>query len=106
MAGWLKTEFLMMRGKLHLRRKNYEAALKCYREVTQLRPQYAMAFAKLGYCLAALERYQDAAVAFGCALQIRPDFTSVNAHLSLALERLGDTRIASEYLERALPRPC
>ena len=80
-----------MCGKFHSRRGNYEAALRCYGEVTELRPEYATAFARVGYCLATLGRYQDAFDAYERALQIRPDFTSVHAHISLALERLGDT---------------
>ena len=60
MAIWLKAETLMTLGKLHLRRKNYEEALRCYREVAQLRPQYATAFVQLGYCLAAVGRHRDA----------------------------------------------
>ena len=66
-----------------------------------MQPQYATAFAKLGYCLAAVGRQRDALDAYERALQIRPDFSDVHAHLSLALERLGDTQTASEYLERA-----
>ena len=48
MATWLRAETLMMLGKLHRRRKKHEESLQCYREVTQLRPQYATAFVKLG----------------------------------------------------------
>jgi hypothetical protein len=61
--------------------------LRCYREVTQLRPQYATAFLQLGYCLAAVGWHRYALDAYECALQIRPDFTSVYAHLSLAVIR-------------------
>jgi tetratricopeptide (TPR) repeat protein len=91
----------MLFGRLHVRRKNYAKAMECYREVTQLQPQNATAFAKLGYCFAAAGRHRDALDAYECALQIRPDFTSVYGHFSLALERLGDTKTAAEYLERA-----
>jgi tetratricopeptide (TPR) repeat protein len=102
MASRLRAETLMMLGKLHLRRMKYAKALECYRNVTQLQPQNATAFAKLGYCLAALGCHRDALDAYECALQIRPDFTAVYAHFSMALERLGDTQSAAEYMERAL----
>src|SRR5271157_4392534 len=101
-ASWLTAETLTMVGKLHLRRKKYAKALECYRKVTHLQPQNATAFAKLGYCFAAVGRHRDALDAYECALQLRPDFTSIYAHFSLALERLGDTQTAAEYLERAL----
>jgi tetratricopeptide (TPR) repeat protein len=102
MVGWLKAETLGMLGTLHLRRMKYAKALECYRKVTHLQPQNADAFVALGYCFAAVGRHRDALDAYECALRIRPDSTSVYAHFSLALERLGDTQTAAEYLERAL----
>src|SRR5436190_19118469 len=77
MAGWLRTETLMMRGNLNVRRKRYQEALECYYEVTQLRPDYATAFAQLGYCLAAVGRHRDALDAYELALQIRTDLSDV-----------------------------
>jgi cytochrome c-type biogenesis protein CcmH/NrfG len=77
MLDWLKAETLMMLGKLHLQRKRYAKALDCYSKVTELQPQNATAFVKLGYCLLALERYRDALDAYERALQIRPDLRTL-----------------------------
>src|SRR5579863_2696972 len=96
MASWLRAETLTIFGKLHLRRHNYEQAFRCFQKVAQLQPLNASAIAKLGYCYAALGRHRDALDAYDRALQIRPDFTSLYANYSLALNRIGDTKIAAE----------
>jgi tetratricopeptide (TPR) repeat protein len=101
MVEWLKAETRIMLGKLYLRRRMYAKALECYRKVTELQPQNATAFVRLGYCFAAVGRHRDALGAYESALQLRPDFTSIYGHFSLTLERLGDTKTATEYLERA-----
>lgn len=101
MRSWLRAKFLMMRGDHFLRQKRYETALPYYREVTVKQPDNAFAFYKTGYCLAALNRYQDAVAAYDRAFQIRPDYYAVHANLSQALEKLGQVRAASEYMERA-----
>ena len=59
-ANWFTAKTFMVLGKLHLRRRKYAKALDCYRKVTQLQPQNADAFVKIGYCLAALGRHHDA----------------------------------------------
>lgn len=91
-----------MRGDHFLRQKRYETALPYYREITVRQPDNAFAFYKIGYCFAALNRYQDAIAAYDRALQIRPDYYAAHANLSRALEKLGQMRAASEYMERAL----
>lgn len=112
-AALLAGEMFMIRGKLNGHRKKWAEALQCFREalerfqkVTLLHPEVrdleASASAQIGACLAAMGHDQDALAAFDRALQIRPDFFIVYAHLSSVLNKLGDTKTASEYLERAL----
>lgn len=102
MKAWFSARLLMLRGASRLRRKRYEAALACYREVAEKDFENAHAFCLAGYCLVELGRAEEAVAMLDRALQIRPDYSSAHAQLSRALDQLGETDAALEYAHRAI----
>jgi tetratricopeptide (TPR) repeat protein len=100
MFKWLQLEYLIMLGGYFLYRNQPARALDYYRRITILNPQLAFGFARVGYCLAALRRYDEAIGPYDKALQLSPDYGKVHAHLGLALYHLGEYLRSAESLER------
>ena len=100
MIQWLKFEWLMMWGRARQFRDIYEAATDAYRKATASCPDSGLAFAKLGYCLYRLGRWQESIDAYERAFSIDSNFSAFS-YISLSLSRLGQSRAATEYMERA-----
>jgi hypothetical protein len=67
-----------------------EEAVNIAKTAVEMKSDYAEGFNTLGNLLADLGRYDDAAAAFGRAIQLRPDYAVAHWNLSLILLLRGD----------------
>jgi len=82
-----------------------EEAIERYRAVLQLDPDYAPAYAGMGYALMQLKRYDEALEPLARAASLRPqspDATARHVAMGRASQELGRTEAAAEHYARAL----
>ena len=86
-------------GKRCVELGRYEEAIRVYREVIRLRPDYAEAQYDLGVSLAKLGRHKEAAEALNQAIRLRPGYAKAHHILGLAYLATGKKRAAIEQQE-------
>jgi len=85
------------------RHSDLSAALKHYREASDLQPLFADVQNKLGETYRALGRNAEARGAFQAALEINPRYLAARMNLAHTLVRLADFEAAVVEIERAIP---
>src|SRR5258705_518067 len=75
---WL---FIAGRKRKH---EHYAEALKILHKVIAAQPNRALAFLQAGFCLAKLNRYEEALHSYERALQIAPNYGEAHAYIGLA----------------------
>ena len=86
---------LMQKGKM-------EAAVACFRQVLEKRPDYVDARNNLGYALLQIGKVDEAITCFRQALHSRPDFAAARVNLGMALAQKGQTDEAIAQYQFAL----
>lgn len=100
-----KESIHFMRGAMHERSKNYDAAESEFRKVLELNPDNASALNYLGYMLADRNvRLEEAHKLITRALEIDPHNGAYLDSLGWAYYRMDKLEQAEDYLRRALER--
>ncbi len=86
---------LMQKGRI-------DAAINCFQQALQIRPDFAEARNNLGNALLQTGRVDAAITCFQEALQIRPDFAEAHDNLGNALLQTGKVDEAIAHCQRAL----
>jgi len=86
---------LMQKGKM-------DAAITCFQQALQIRPDFAEARNNLGHALLQMGKVDAAITSFQQALQIRPDFAEAHDNLGNALLQTGKVDEAITHCQRAL----
>jgi len=86
---------LMQTGRL-------DAAIACFQQAFQIRPNFAEARNNLGYALLQMGKVDAAIACFQQALQIKPDFAEAHDNLGNALLRMGKVDEAIAHGQRGL----
>jgi tetratricopeptide (TPR) repeat protein len=94
-------EQLREQGRLALERKEYTAALECFRAFMADHPQFADVRHAAGICLSFLGRPEEALEQFEAALAINPAYIEALVTRSLVLHELGRYDAASRSFEQA-----
>jgi len=81
-------------------RNDHAAALVYLREAARVRPDIAGVWVNLGVLYARHGRYEHAEAAYLRALDVDENEPSALTNLSLVYQALGDTKLATEYLQR------
>jgi tetratricopeptide (TPR) repeat protein len=79
-----------------------DAAIACFQQALQIRPNSAEARNNLGYALMQMGKVNAAISFFQQALQIRPDFAEAHDNLGYALLQMGKVDEAITHCQRAL----
>ncbi len=92
-----KSELWLIKGLIHAKQAEYEAAIACYDKALQLKPDYHQAWYNRGIDLGKLGRLDEAIASYDKALQLKPDFHQAWNNRGNALYDLGrlDEAIAS-----------
>lgn len=93
---WL---FIAERRRKH---QQYAEALEVLQKVIALHPHRALAFVQAGYCLARLNRHEEALHSYERALQVASNYGEAHAYIGQAYYDLGRKREALESLNRAI----
>ena len=75
---WL---FIVRRKRKH---EQYAEALEVLYKVIAVLPQRALAFVQAGFCLAKLNRHEEALRSYARALEIAPNYGEAHAYIGLA----------------------
>jgi tetratricopeptide (TPR) repeat protein len=86
---------LMQKGKM-------DAAIACFQQALQIRPDYADACNNLGYALLQIGKVDAAIARFRQTLQLRPDFAATHNNLGMALFQKGQADEAAAQFQIAL----
>jgi tetratricopeptide (TPR) repeat protein len=84
------------------RKGKVDAAIACFQQALQIRPDFAEARNNLGNALLQMGKVDDAIACFQQALQIRPDFAEAHNDLGNALLQTGKVDEAITHCQRAL----
>jgi tetratricopeptide (TPR) repeat protein len=87
---------LIQRGRADLASERWEAAVRRFREASEIDPTNSTAYALLGYGLSRLDRQPEAVVAFESALTLNPQRTNTWYHLGDSYSVLGSREKAAE----------
>jgi len=82
--------------------KDFEEALKCFKQALKLRPQSHSLWNKLGATSANSGRAQEALHAYNQALHLKPNYVRAWANAGIAHTQQGRHKEAAEYYLRAL----
>ena len=86
--------------------QKYEEAEASYRDAIRIKPDYAKAYANLGYVLRLQKKFDEAVTNYRLALRIDPDVAMVHYNLGLVQEELGSFGEAMEsYRNTARLKP-
>ena len=75
-------------------KKEYEHAVKDFKDAIQMKPDMKEAYNNLGFCYRKLDKLEESLKAYKNALKLDPDFAQ-------ALEYMGETYLALDQLEKA-----
>jgi tetratricopeptide (TPR) repeat protein len=81
-------EAYLERGTAHAKQNQWERAISCYQEITQIDPKNATAFHHWADALLNLERWEEAIAIYQRAIAINPNFDWSHYNLGDALVRL------------------
>ena len=87
------------------RQERYQEAIKAYRKVLEIDPDFDSAHAGIGYALLRLERFAEALASLAWSVSLEPqspDATDRHVAMGLAFEALGRTEDASNHYLRGL----
>lgn len=93
----------IMRASVHEQLSDWERACEDYRAVLADRPDYRLARIRLGQALMVRKRYEEAHAEFQAQLAVAPDDVDALLGAAQCARRLGNTTVAREHLEAALP---
>ena len=86
----------------HCQAGRFEAAEQIFRQILQVRPDYAVAHNNLGNVLQEKGRLEEAAACYRRALELRPDYARAHSNLGGALQAQGKLDEAVRCYQRAL----
>lgn len=86
------SQLLVNLGVSHETQGNLELAIRCYREATKNKPDYARAHKLLGSCLIETQNYEVAISALEKAIQYSPGFADAYCDLGCALQVVLDSQ--------------
>jgi tetratricopeptide (TPR) repeat protein len=89
-------------GNALLQTGKVDAAINCFQQALQIRPDFAEARNNLGNALLQTGKVDEAITCFQQALQIRPDFAEAHDNLGYALLQKGKVDEAIAHCQRAL----
>ncbi len=90
------------RGLAHLKKKEYDAAIKLFREALQSQPDYAEALDNLGKALDATGKDEEAIGDFDRALKLAPEQAVIHSNKGLALYHEGKFADAAASFREAI----
>jgi tetratricopeptide (TPR) repeat protein len=82
--------------------EQYAEALEVLHKVIAAQPQRALAFVQAGYCLAKLNRHEEAFRSYARALEIAPNYGEAHAYMGITYYDLERYRESLESLNRAI----
>jgi tetratricopeptide (TPR) repeat protein len=91
--------FIAGRKRKH---EQYAEAFEVLQKVIALEPHRALALLRTGFCLAKLNRHQEALNSYERALQVAPNYGDAHAYIGLAYYDLGRNRESLESINRAI----
>ena len=87
---------------LYIKMDNLEEALKTFREILDLKPDYSEVRFKTGYIYEARKKHADAAAEYEKVLQANPKSSGIHSMLGNVYRELKDYSKAVEYYEKAV----
>lgn len=78
-------------GRVHMLAGRPAEAVRCFAQVTMLKPDHAEAFYLLGQAYHRLDQYLEEEMAYRSALRLKPDFADV--HRAIAEQCLNEGRL-------------
>ncbi|MGB8647790.1 MAG: tetratricopeptide repeat protein [Anaerolineae bacterium] len=99
-----RLEELFAQGTAAMKRQDYAAAARLFREGTQVNNRHYQSWGNLGACLTELDDYDGAERALRRAVEVKPDYAPARSNLeALAQVRAGPTRHAVAIINDDLP---
>jgi len=92
----------LIKGNTAYNAKDYDEAIKCYKQATALDPSFASAYYNLGIVYAAKGMLDEAISAYKKVLTIKPDYYTARNNLGSAYIKKGMLDEAISELERVL----
>ncbi len=93
-------------GMYHVQRKEYDLAIRAFREAIKAQSTDARSLTQLGQCLQIVGRTEEALLWYERALQVNPNGGSAHRGLAILAKQRGDTGAYQEHLalcERLIP---
>ncbi len=103
-AGLNLPELHWTKGQLEFELEHYEASLKAYEQVMQLRPKDKAVIFNIGLCLEKLGRVKDAAARYRELTALAPELWVARLGLGGCLLKLGDAAGALKQFDGCLDR--
>ncbi len=103
-AGLNLPELHWTKGQLEFELEHYEASLKAYEQVMQLRPKDKAVIFNIGLCLEKLGRVKDAAARYRELTALAPELWVARLGLGGCLLKLGDAAGALKQFDGCLER--
>jgi tetratricopeptide (TPR) repeat protein len=95
LEGWMRL------GEVWTQAKQLDKARECFRQATQLAPDLAEAWFRLG-CVEAFAHRREAVSSFREAIRLKPEYAQAHYNLGQCLKEQGDLDAASEEFREAL----
>jgi tetratricopeptide (TPR) repeat protein len=93
---------LQMLGVIELQRGNAQSAIDLIRRAIQVYPGHPEAWINFGNALRAIQKNDEAIIAYGQAIRLKPDMVLAHTELSKLLMDLGRYEAAISYCEAAV----
>ncbi len=96
------TKGMMHAITYHTAKKDYQAAIPLLKKVIKKEPKYASAYARLGFCLGRMDKFEKSVDAYKKAVEFEPNNAKYNYNLGQALAAIGKYKKAVDATEKAI----
>ena len=95
-------EFLNIYGYILFRLENYEDAIKLYKQILKIKPDYVFPLNNLANIYSKLDKFEDAIRYFNRALKLKPDYFEASYGISDVYYKIQNYENALSYLNKSI----